>query len=101
MELMGKPVGIGTVDDKEIHIKFIQEENKVEGFGGCNGFAGNNTTKNDFNISISNIILTMIACPDLDTENELFNVLKTANNYYVKGDTLSLNKATMAKFVKQ
>jgi len=46
----------------------------------------------------------MIACPDPGTENEIFNVLKTADNYYVKGDTLSLNKArmaTMAKFVKQ
>ena len=44
----------------------------------------------------------MIACSDLDTENELFNVLKTTDNYYVKGDTLSFNKvrmATMAKFV--
>ena len=44
----------------------------------------------------------MIACSDLDTENELFNLLKTADNYYVKGDSLSLNKermATMSKFV--
>ena len=46
----------------------------------------------------------MIACPDLETENELFKVLNTADNYYVKEDTLSLSKAgmaTMAKFVKQ
>ena len=52
--------------------------------------------------SMSDIISTMISCSDLDTENELFNVLKTADNYYVKGDTFSLNQArmaTMAKFV--
>lgn len=45
----------------------------------------------------------MLACPDLETENELFNVLKTADNYYVRRDTLSLNKARIApiaKFVK-
>lgn len=45
---------------------------------------GNYTTKNDFNISITNIISTMLACPDLETENELFNVLKTADNYICK-----------------
>ena len=87
-ELRGKHVEITPVDNKEIHIKFIPEGNKVEGFGGCNGFGGNYTTKNDFNISITNMISTMIACPDLEIENELFNVLKTADNYYVKGDTL-------------
>ena len=104
IELKGKPVGITPVDNKEIHIKFILEGNKVEGFGGCNGFGGKYMTANDFNISITNIISTMIACPDLGTENELFNVLKTPDNYYVKGDTLFLNKArmaTMAKFAKR
>jgi heat shock protein HslJ len=104
VELRGKPVQTVSPDEKQIRIKFIQEGNKVEGFGGCNGFGGNYTTKNDFNISISNIISTMIACQDLETENEFFNVLKTADNYYLNGDTLYLNKArmaTMAKFVKQ
>jgi len=56
IELRGKPVGITPVDNKEIHIKFIQEGNKVEGFGGCNGFGGNYMTKNDFNISITILI---------------------------------------------
>lgn len=103
IELMGKPVtGIST-DGKEIHIKFISEGNRVEGFGGCNGFGGNYSTKNDFNISLTNIIGTMIACPDLDTENELFNTLRNIDNYYVKNDTLSISKArmaTMAKFIR-
>ncbi len=99
---MGHPVSITSTDGKEVHIKFIQEGNKVEGFGGCNGFGGNYDTKNNFNISITNIISTMIACPQLETENELFNVLETADNFYIHGDTLLLSKAkmaTMAKFV--
>lgn len=85
IELTGKPIKISDTSKKKIHIKFIEEGNRVEGFGGCNGFAGNYTTKNNFNILITNIISTMIACPELETENELFNVLKTADNYYVKG----------------
>jgi len=102
-ELMGKPLETYT-GKKEIHIQFIQEGNVVKGFGGCNGFGGNYTTKNDFNISMNNIISTMMACPDLDIENKLFNVLKTADSYYIRADTLSLNKArmaTVAKFVKE
>jgi heat shock protein HslJ len=102
IELMGKPVAITTSGKKEVHIKFRKEGNRVEGFGGCNGFGGKFETKNNFNISITNVISTMMACPDLATENELFNVLKTVDNYYIKGDTLSLSKAkmaTMARFV--
>jgi copper homeostasis protein (lipoprotein) len=42
----------------------------------------------------------MIASPQLDAENELFWVLKMVDNYYIKGDTLSLNKAKMATLAK-
>ena len=91
-----------TADKKEIHITLRKEGNRVEGFGGCNGFGGTYETKNNFNISFSSMIGTMMACPKLDTENEFFNVLKNVDNYYVTGDTLSLSKAkmaTMARFV--
>ncbi len=102
IELMGNTVEKTPADQKEVYIKLKKDGNKIEGFGGCNGFGGEFTTKNDFNISMTNIISTMIACPDLERENELFNVLKTVDNYYARGDTLSLSKAkmaTMAKFV--
>ena len=102
VELMGNPVTQTTSDKKEVYIKLRKDGNKIEGFGGCNGFGGEFTTRNNFNISITNIISTMIACPDLETENELFNILKTVDNYYIKSDTLSVSKAkmaTMAKFV--
>jgi heat shock protein HslJ len=101
-ELMGKPVGITPADKKEVHMKLRKETGNVEGFGGCNGFGGPFATKNEFNISFGTITSTMLACPELDTENELFNVLKTVDNYYITGDTLSLSKAkmaTMARFV--
>jgi len=101
-ELMGKPVAITPADKKEVHLKLRKEGSRVEGFGGCNGFGSTFVTRNNFNISFGTITSTMIACPELDLENELFNVLKTVDNYFVKGDTLSFSKAkmaTMARFV--
>ena len=99
-ELMGKPVTMGSGQQKEVHMILRKAENRVEGFAGCNGFGGTYTTKNDFNISFTDMIHTMMACPSLDTENELFTVLKTIDNYYVVGDTLTLSKAKMAPMAR-
>ncbi len=74
--LNGKPVAMTPADTKEIHITLRKEGNRVEGFGGCNGFGGTYDKKNDFNISFSSMIGTMMACPKLETENELYNALK-------------------------
>ncbi|MEP7253912.1 MAG: META domain-containing protein [Ginsengibacter sp.] len=99
-ELMGKPVTMDSGQQKEVHMILRKAENKVEGFAGCNGFGGTYTTKNDFNISFSDMIHTMMACPSLDMENEFFTVLKTVDNYYVVGDTLTLSKARMAPMAR-
>ncbi|MEP7232567.1 MAG: META domain-containing protein [Ginsengibacter sp.] len=99
-KLMGKPVTMDSENQKEIYIVLKKEGNRVEGFAGCNGFGGTYTTKNNFNISFSDMIHTMMACPELDTENQLFTVLKTVDNYYVTGDTLSMSKARMAPMAR-
>ncbi|MDQ6764355.1 MAG: META domain-containing protein [Bacteroidota bacterium] len=98
-ELMGKTVTMDSANQKEIHL-VLKKDGTVQGFAGCNGFGGTYIAKNDFNISFSDMIHTMMACPTLDTENELFIVLKTVDNYYVTGDTLTLNKAKMAPMAK-
>ena len=99
-ELMGKPVTMDSGQQKEIHMILRKAESKVEGFAGCNGFGGTYATKNDFNISFSDMIHTMMACPSLDMENELFTALKTVDNYYVTGDTLTMSKARMAPMLR-
>ena len=99
-ELMGKPVAITPADKKEVHLKLRKEGSRVEGFGGCNGFGSTFVTRNNFDISFGTLTSTMIACPELDSENELFNVLKTVDNYYIKGDTLSFSKAKMATMAR-
>ena len=83
------------------YLKF-SEDNKVSGFAGCNGFGGNYTLKNTSAITISNVISTKMACPDLAVENNLFRVFENTDNFMIKSDTLFFNDAAMnsiAKFV--
>jgi heat shock protein HslJ len=99
-ELMGKPIGPTPADKKEVHIKLTKEGNKLEGFGGCNGFGGVYELKEGDRIKFSNIIGTMIACDVLETENQLLEILRTADNYNLKGKQLVLNKARMAPLAR-
>lgn len=92
---------INSTMKRKPFLKF-SEDNKVSGFAGCNGFGGNYTLKNTSAITISNIISTKMACPDLAIENNLFHVFENTDNFIVKGDTLFFNDAAMnsiAKFV--
>lgn len=98
-ELMGKPIPQTPADKKEIHIKF-RSTNNLEGFGGCNGLGATFEIKEGDRITISSIIRTQMACPELDIENELIKVLETADNYNHSGDKLVLNKARMAPLAR-
>lgn len=99
-ELMGQPIGPTPADKREIHIKFREEGNKVEGFGGCNGFGALYELKPGNRILIRDIISTFIACPELESENTLKEVLGRADNYSLSGGTLTLNKARMAPLAR-
>jgi heat shock protein HslJ len=99
-ELMGKPVGPTPADSKEIHIKFRANQKQFEGFGGCNGMGGTYELKAGNRIKISRIISTQIACPQLDTENKLREILEMVDNYSLTTKTLSLNRAKMAPLAR-
>ena len=99
VELNGAPVKANDQDSPSF-IEFQKEENKVNGFAGCNNFFGNYELKEGNRISFSKMASTMMACPDLAPEQELFKVFETADNYTIYGDELSLNKARMAPLAK-
>ena len=99
-ELMGKPVGPTPADSKEIHIKFRANQNQFEGFGGCNGMGGTYELKAGNRLKINRLISTQIACPQLDTENKLREILEMVDNYSLTAKTLSLNKAKMAPLAR-
>jgi heat shock protein HslJ len=42
----------------------------------------------------------MMACPDMQTESTFLQVLQKVDNYAIKDDTLSLQKARMAPLAK-
>jgi len=97
-ELNGVPiVDTSTSSDKKlIFLEFKGAEKTMNGFGGCNGYGGNYELKEGNRILFSHVISTMMACEKMETENQLFKVFETADNYFCDGKKLQLNKAKMA-----
>lgn len=103
-ELVGKKWKLVEMNGREIsNIKgepdyFIQldnVENRMHGYAGCNNFFGNYELMEGMRIKFSKIGATMMACPDMNTEKELFQILETVDNYTVRNNVLELNKARM------
>jgi len=99
IELNGKPVKTDSAN-KEPHIIFKNEGNRFIGNGGCNNFSGTFQLRGMNGISMSQALATLMACPASDIESQFFRVLAMADNYYVVGDTLVLNKARMTPLAR-
>ncbi len=99
-ELNGKPVTAGPEVKKEPHILFRLKGSRVTGNGGCNSFSGTYELKNNNRITLSKLITTLMACPDMDSESMFLKALQMADTYDVRGDTLILNKARMASLAR-
>ena len=99
-ELMGKKVKPTPQDKKEVHIILKKQENRIQGFAGCNTISGVYELKPGNRISFSKVITTMMACPDMSTEDQFKKVIERADNYSIKGNHLSLNKARMAPLAR-
>jgi heat shock protein HslJ len=52
--------------------------------------------KNGSQITLSQVATTMMACLDMTVETQFMEILKTADNYSLNGNTMTLNKARMA-----
>jgi heat shock protein HslJ len=99
-EINGKPVKVDSTFMKEPHVIFKTDQNQVNGNGGCNGFGGQYELKAPNRIKIDRLVSTQMACPALDIENQFTKALTEADNYYVNGDTLVINKARMAPLAR-
>lgn len=100
IELNGKPVAASQNPKKEAHMILKKEGNTVNGNGSCNSFRGSYEVTDGMKIKFSKVAATLMACPDMQVEDGFFKVLEMADNYYVNGDTLQLNKARMAPLAK-
>lgn len=95
VELNGKAVD-ETVNGKQPFIQF-QEDSRYTANAGCNSLAGGfELNEDNLRIKFSQGISTMMACENMELEQELSRVLETVDNFTQNEGVLSLNKARMA-----
>lgn len=99
IELRGTSVA-ATINGKTPFIQLLDADKRYSASAGCNGLGGTFTLENNGRIKFSQGMSTMMACENMEIETELKNVLEQADNYTVKGNTLSLNKARMAPLAR-
>jgi heat shock protein HslJ len=101
IELMGSPIPATMTSVNEVTLQFSKEGNRVSGFSGCNTYGGGYTTPEPSKISFSQMLSTMKACPsNMDLESAYLKMLQEVDNYAIKGNVLSLNKAKMAPMAR-
>nr|WP_292009028.1 META domain-containing protein [Chryseobacterium sp.] len=98
IELRGNAI---TSKNKTPYFSLNMTDMRYSGNGGCNGIGGTFEISKDINrIKFNQGMSTMIACDDLETEKSFTDAILHADNYSLKGDTLSLNKGRMAPLAK-
>lgn len=101
VELHGRTIEV----DKQGRKAFIvlrAEDSRAHGNAACNMFNGVYAIKTGQRIEFSrNMAMTMMACPDMQIEQQFIEVLQTVDNYSL-GDngTLTLNRARMAPLAR-
>ncbi|ALJ05482.1 hypothetical protein APS56_10290 [Pseudalgibacter alginicilyticus] len=84
------------VDNEKAFILFATEENHVFGNNSCNNFTGSFELKEGNRIVLSKLASTMMACPNMEIENQFMSILKKVDNFSLSGNQMTLNKARMA-----
>jgi heat shock protein HslJ len=100
VELRGKKIEKVENQPKEAFLFFNTDGKSVRGNGGCNSIHGGVELTEINRIKFSKMASTMMACPNMEAEREFLQVLETADNYNLVGDTLFLNKARMAPLAR-
>ena len=98
-ELMGKPLAT-PAGVREIHIILKKQDNRIQGFAGCNNIMGSYELKDGNFIRFQNVASTKMACNDMTIENQFMEMVQRVDNYSILGDKLSLNKARMAPLAR-
>ncbi|MEG0927824.1 MULTISPECIES: META domain-containing protein [Chryseobacterium] len=99
-ELNGQPIKLKNAKNNP-SFKLNMDGMRYEGHAGCNGLGGTFEIKPEImRIKFNQGMSTMMACEDLDIENQFTRAILAADNYSVNGNTLTLNKARMAPLAK-
>ena len=90
-KLSGVKWVLQTLNDKELSLtdpNSDEAERRVNGRGGCNRFFGNYEMESS-RLKFSPMGATRMACPDLQTETEFFQMLDGVDGYSIKDNKLS------------
>ena len=102
--LEGQDISDGANTGQKIYFTLNSEDNRVNGFSGCNTFMGTYKLEDGNRISFSQLASTRMACPESEIrESEILSIFETADNFTVADGVLSLNRARrspLAKFKK-
>jgi len=95
VELRGMAV-TKTAEGKEFSYLQLDKDGKVAAYAGCNRMFGGYELQDGLRIRFTGMASTRMACPDMQTEQILGEVLDAADNYSLQGNRMTLNKAKMA-----
>lgn len=100
IELRGEKISVNENQQREAHFILKEDNNRVTGHGGCNFFNGSYQLGAHNQVEFSQMVSTRMACMDITYEGDYLKIFEIADNYTIKDDTLSLNKARMAPLAK-
>lgn len=92
-------VKITNDKNKPMFIHLIKD-NQFTAFAGCNNMMGNYELIEKWRIKFTKGATTLMACPDMTTEQEFAAMLEKVDNYSINGNNLSLNRARMAPLAR-
>ncbi len=100
IELEGRPLDGGAPGGRP-SLLLDSARSTASGSASCNTFSGAYAITIGNRISFGpNLAVTMMACPDMSTEDEFLAMLRSVDNYAVTDGVLSLNRARMAPRAK-
>lgn len=76
-------------DTRTAYIRLQENEDDVTGYTGCNRLFGKYTLTEQ-RLELSDLSTPRVACPDMQTENKMLDVLRRVDSYRVAGDLLNL-----------
>ena len=100
IEIIGQEYTNSNDPQKMVYFILDNEGNTIHGNGGCNIFNGSYELKNTTGIKFEKMISTMRACPDMEVEVKLLDILNRVDNYTIKDGVLNFNKAKMATLAR-
>jgi len=99
IEVQGEEVP-AEINGKMPFIFMTSETGRITGNAGCNVMNGSFKISENNKIEFKQMISTMMACLDMETESKLRKALEMADNYTISEDILSLNKGRMAPLAR-